>query len=672
MKIKHDPTADRPVDKPTSLGRPKSRSRSSVRELLTRLIVCGASLLVSSQQTQAQADMCEQLDVLQRWRLINPTTVRQEIGALRHACGFVVRQWTDYPTYAVPMTDLDPLLDRAIYPATDYTTVKDLGVVPHWVGSATVYPFFNVNYVIVCIAGCADPNAPKISSLSPPPNATNNQRYSHTLRAVAGTAPFDWRVVSNSLPPGLTLAPASGIISGRPTAEGEFGFTVKLTDSRKGTDKKGFTLKVFPGPPVPRSPLTLRTNGCGSVAGATNGQWLEVDQSYAVTASPCTDFLFSHWSGGLSSDSSLVLLSNSTNLVFVMRSNLVLEANFVANPFVAVKGTYRGLFYEPEEAHHESSGAFTLTLKKSGAYSATLETAGQSYPLSGKFNLDGKATNTLACCGSETLTVEWALDLDHTSTNYLTGRLIPGSGTWEAQLIGDRAPAYGTSSSPYRGKYTVIFPGTREAAITDRPVGDGYAAATVDAGGMITLAGRLADGKLITHSAQVSTNGFYPLYVPLHAGKGMVLSWVQLNTLPPPANRLVGDRLLWERPAISNAAYYPEGFELVTSAVGTKYKASSPVLPFTNGFVVFLGGNLLEPLTNRVKLTASNTVINRGPQPLTMTVTSSNGLFQGAVTLPGAMTPVAFQGAILQSQTNGYGFFRNAGHSGWVIFGPAP
>jgi hypothetical protein len=72
-----------------------------------------------------------------------------------------------------------------------------------------------------------------------------------------------------------------------------------------------------------------------------------------------------------------------------------------------------------------------------------------------------------------------------------------------------------------------------------------------------------------------------------------------------------------------------------------------------------------------VTLTASNTVINRGPQPLTMTITKTNGVFTGTIVLPSTATAVPFQGAVLQGQTNGCGYFRNAGQSGWVIFGPA-
>jgi lysophospholipase L1-like esterase len=44
--------------------------------------------------------------------------------------------------------------------------------------------------------------------------------YLGFLQASGGTAPYTWSVTTGSLPPGLTLGPATGIISGTPTASG--------------------------------------------------------------------------------------------------------------------------------------------------------------------------------------------------------------------------------------------------------------------------------------------------------------------------------------------------------------------------------------------------------------------------------------------------------------------
>lgn len=414
---------------------------------------------------------------------------------------------------------------------------------------------------------------------------------------------------------------------------------------------------------VVTAPLTVAIGGTGSVQPDYNGRMLRVDKEYTITAVPAAGCVFSNWSGDVSGTSNV--------LRFVMRSNLVIQANFVPNPFLDHKGTYQGLYYEPEGARHESAGAFTLTLRKSGAYTATLLGAGQTHSLSGVFSLDGRATNFVGSGGLAT--VEWTLDFDHSRTNYLTGAVTGAGDTWVASLIGDLVPVYGTEVSPYRGKYTVVIPGARSESVTDQPAGDSFGSVVVSPSGLLTFSGALADGKAVTQSASVSAHGIWPLYLSLYGGKGSLLGWVQLNTNPPPADAMRSDAVLWARPEQTNAAYFPQGFEVVSRLVGSRYKPASPVVPLgEEGEVRFLGGGLLNPLTNQVTLTSSNTIINQGPNPMTMTLTRSNGWFNGTNTLPAGAAPIAFQGAMLQDRLVGYGFFRNAGQSGWVVFGPRP
>jgi hypothetical protein len=54
--------------------------------------------------------------------------------------------------------------------------------------------------------------------------------YNATLSASGGTPPYTWSLSSGALPTGLTLSPA-GVISGTPTGQDTFSFTVMVTDS---------------------------------------------------------------------------------------------------------------------------------------------------------------------------------------------------------------------------------------------------------------------------------------------------------------------------------------------------------------------------------------------------------------------------------------------------------
>jgi hypothetical protein len=56
--------------------------------------------------------------------------------------------------------------------------------------------------------------------------------YAQALAATGGQAPYAWSVSSGSLPAGVTLDPASGVVSGMPTgAAGTATFTVRVGDA---------------------------------------------------------------------------------------------------------------------------------------------------------------------------------------------------------------------------------------------------------------------------------------------------------------------------------------------------------------------------------------------------------------------------------------------------------
>jgi len=82
-----------------------------------------------------------------------------------------------------------------------------------------------------------------ITTSSPLPPGIVSGFYLQQLTAT-GPTPQNWSVFSGVLPPGLTITP-SGTISGTPTANGEFDFTIQVTGGTGGSDPIQTATKAF-------------------------------------------------------------------------------------------------------------------------------------------------------------------------------------------------------------------------------------------------------------------------------------------------------------------------------------------------------------------------------------------------------------------------------------------
>ena len=63
------------------------------------------------------------------------------------------------------------------------------------------------------------------------PDGFVGRPYQANVTGFAGESPLNWSLVGGVLPDGLSLAPATGEISGAPSRVGRFDFTVRVTDS---------------------------------------------------------------------------------------------------------------------------------------------------------------------------------------------------------------------------------------------------------------------------------------------------------------------------------------------------------------------------------------------------------------------------------------------------------
>ena len=87
------------------------------------------------------------------------------------------------------------------------------------------------------------------------PDATLRAAYSTKLTASGGTPPYTWFRPLGTIPPGVGLDQAAGVLIGTPTAAGDFSFTVRVTDAGGATDSTILGLHVIGPPPIVISPF---------------------------------------------------------------------------------------------------------------------------------------------------------------------------------------------------------------------------------------------------------------------------------------------------------------------------------------------------------------------------------------------------------------------------------
>lgn len=265
--------------------------------------------------------------------------------------------------------------------------------------------------------------------------------------------------------------------------------------------------------------LAVRTNGLGSVAPNLDGMPLEVGRTFRVRAVPGPGQLFAGWSGGVS--------SQSPSLSFTMETNLLLVANFVQNPFPAVRGAYAGLLANTNGVTPENSGYFSLAVANPGSFSGHLLTAGKRYGFSGRFNLAGDASVSIRRGLATSLALALHVDLTNGS-DQVAGALSDGN--WTSDLTGDRN-VFSSQFNPAQQAGLRSF--VLERAPDNSTAADGLSRISLN--GATNVRGKLSDGRAFGINSALARNGDCPFYLSLNRGAEVVIGWLNFPSGPGPA-----------------------------------------------------------------------------------------------------------------------------------------
>jgi len=89
-----------------------------------------------------------------------------------------------------------------------------------------------------------DPPADLVITTTSLPDGVVGKPYSATLQAKGGIPPYSWSLSAGSLPTGLSLNGATGVISGTPGMAGRWDFTVMVSDSQNPPDTAEKALSI--------------------------------------------------------------------------------------------------------------------------------------------------------------------------------------------------------------------------------------------------------------------------------------------------------------------------------------------------------------------------------------------------------------------------------------------
>ena len=307
------------------------------------------------------------------------------------------------------------------------------------------------------------------------------------------------------------------------------------------------------------------------------------------------------------------------------------------------------------ETNRSVEGLFTMTVTPLGAITAKITAQAASYSFASSswatVTSDGIYHATMRTAKGETLAV--AVDSAAGTVRGLLGGGAYGMRTVEVAaqrnaFLNKADAGYAAATNAlahYKGYYTVSLPVAAceaDGAAGNAQNGSGYLTLTVKDGGAVTIAGKMAEGAVISSACTLMVDedgGYVPLLVPLYTGRGVVagLLKIVMGEPSPASNRVEacdGIPLAWRYPGKAAAAT-EDRFDVAAEASGAYYSTLAKVKDHYAGT-----GLTAENQTWDVPLAFTSTgaaylavSTNSNPAKATLSVVAATGLFSGKFNL---------------------------------------
>jgi len=313
------------------------------------------------------------------------------------------------------------------------------------------------------------------------PGATQTASYSTTLAAAGGTPPYTWSISVGTLPAGLSLAPATGIISGTPTGTGTSNFTVQVTDSNSQVGSKALSLVVAASPAVTTASLPGGTQTAAySATLAATGGTLPYSWSLASGTLP-PGLSLAAGTGAISGTPTAAGTSNFTVQVSDANSAIatqLLSISVVAPPSVtttSLPGATQNSAYSTTLAATGGTTPYTWSISV-GTLPAGLSLAAGTGVISGTPTGTGTSNFTVRVTDANSVSATQALSVTVLAPPSITTTTLPG---------GTQNTAYSTTLAATGG----TLPYTWSVSVGTLPAGLSLAPSTGVISGTPTASG---------------------------------------------------------------------------------------------------------------------------------------------------------------------------------------